>query len=917
MNIINRLTLRQMKFNKRRTVVTILGAIVSVAMITAVSTFMTSFLGVMRDQVASNEGDWHVVYNNVPSDSANVILEDSHTEHYTLRSELGSALFPGLENARIPYVSVTAMSSGFFREDFIPLASGRYPENPREIIIPETLLTENEKNVDLGIGDTVQLELGTRTVLDESQGETVDVDHYSPNLDGTNHIDTIPETFVSSGETTTFTVVGTFDSVSYAADPKYTTESGSNTPYPFYSYIDPTDLSAYSALDIRVTEKHPTIAIYSQAEKLAQKAGVPYHDHLEEDEQGNPIAVRSYEIEFHNGLLRFYGITRNDGFLQAMTKLVALFIGIIMIGSVSLIHNTFTISLAERSRYLGMLAGVGATKEQKRRSVFFEGACIGIISIPLGILAGIGGLGVTFLLIRSVLGNVRLMHSFIELRLHVSWLGILIAVVFSLLTIFLSTLRPAHLASKITPIDAIRQTREIKLTAKQVKTSRLTRRLFGFEADLALKNLKRNKRRYRSTVRSLSISLILFLTVSGLTYYLGNAYELTMESTNYDVEFNYYANQEEPEQFWQDVRAMRSITECTHTVTYFRFGHLHPEEVCEQARETDENFLIHCDDEVYQQINVYLYALDDDTLKTYAKACGADINELKQTDNPHMILVNKYLQEVNSSYASGYAIETGHILDLKAGEDLFFRGLDFIGSPYYYPTGDDVTIILSAVTDQLPMGGSYMSPRCIQLYGSEAVVQKLLDQWGRDNAGYPDRSCTYANIGNQELFLEEVEVLRDHYPNLSEHDAYISNDRARQLLLLTNVFGYGFVALMSLVSIANIFNTITTSIALRKREFAMLRSAGMENKRFYRMVRYESAFYGLKAILFGLPISLLILAAMYWLLNLVFMQPFSLPVIHILAAIAAIFCIVGATMLYSVSKLKQDNIVDTLKNENL
>lgn len=911
MNIIHQLTLRQMKFNKRRTVVTILGAIVSVAMITAVSTFMTSFLGVMRDQIASGEGDWHVVYNNVPADSANVILEDSRTEHYTLRSELGTALFPGLENARIPYVSVTAMSSGFFREDFVPLASGRYPENPWEIIIPETLLTENEKTIDLGIGDTVQLELGTRTVLDESQGETVDVDHYSPNLDGTNHIDTIPETFVPSGETTTFTVVGTFDSVSYLADPKYTTESGSNTPYPFYSYIDPTDLSAYSALDIRVTEKHPTIAIYSQAENLAQKAGVPYYDHLEEDEQGNPIAVRSYEIEFHNGLLRFYGITQNDWFLQAMTKLVALFISIIMIGSVSLIHNTFTISLAERSRYLGMLAGVGATKEQKRRSVFFEGACIGIISIPLGILAGIGGLGVTFLLIRSVLGNVRLMHSSIELRLHVSWLGILIAVVFSLLTIFLSTLRPAHLASKITPIDAIRQTREIKLTAKQVKTSRLTRRLFGFEADLALKNLKRNKRRYRSTVRSLSISLILFLTVSGLTYYLGNSYELMMESTNYDVIFNYYANQEEPEQFWQDVRAMRSITECTHTVTYFRFGHLHPEEVCEQARETDESSLIHCDDEVYQHIDVYLHALDDDTLKTYAKACGADINELKQTDNPHMILVNKYHEESEGRYA------TGHILDLKAGEDLFFRGFDFIGSPYHYPTGDDVTITLSAVTDQLPMGGSYMSPRCIQLYGSEAVVQKLLDQWGRDNAGHPDMSCTYANIGDQELFLEEAEVLRDHYPDLSEHDAYISNDRARQLLLLTNVFGYGFVALMSLVSIANIFNTITTSIALRKREFAMLRSAGMENKRFYRMVRYESAFYGLKAILFGLPISLLILAAMYWLLNLVLIQPFSLPMIHILAAIAAIFCIVGATMLYSVSKLKQDNIVDTLKNENL
>ena len=97
-------------------------------------------------------------------------------------------------------------------------------------------------------------------------------------------------------------------------------------------------------------------------------------------------------------LLRYYGVTANDQLRMTLFSLAGIIMSVIIIGSVALIYNAFAISVSERARHLGMLSSVGATKKQKRNSVFFEGAVIGAISIPIGILAGIAGIGITFAL---------------------------------------------------------------------------------------------------------------------------------------------------------------------------------------------------------------------------------------------------------------------------------------------------------------------------------------------------------------------------------------------------------------------------------------------------------------------------------------------------------------------------------------
>lgn len=135
---------------------------------------------------------------------------------------------------------------------------------------------------------------------------------------------------------------------------------------------------------------------------------------------------------------------------------------------------------------------------QKRGSVYFEGFILGCIGIPIGILCGIGGIAVTLRALSDSFMKTVMVATGDSVRLHaiVNWKILVGSVLISALTIFISAWIPAHRASKVTPIEALRQTNTVKVKkAKKLKTSRLRQKLFGFEDVLAVKNYKRNAKR--------------------------------------------------------------------------------------------------------------------------------------------------------------------------------------------------------------------------------------------------------------------------------------------------------------------------------------------------------------------------------------------------------------------------------------
>ena len=527
MNIVNKLTVRHMKQNKRRTLVTIVGVIISVAMMTAVSTLVVSFLDLMQRQEIANNGEWHVLYKDVNKAQLDAVKKDDATKKVVISRDLGYAFLAGGQNENKPYLFIKEYDAQGFKQFPIELSSGRLPKASNEVVLSEHIATNGK--VEYKIGDHITIEIGQRML---SNGDNVDPFGQTDSLQTENGK---TAEILKNKTPVTYTIVGFIK--------RPTWEPTWAPGYTVISYTDESMMEANDQVNATVVLKKVNNSLYVHAKDLAKK-----------------YKIESYQ--FNSNLLRYYGVTNNDGLSRTLLSLSAIIMAVIIIGSVSLIYNAFAISVSERSRHLGMLSSVGATKRQKRNSVFFEGAIIGLISIPLGIICGLGGMGVTFLFINSIIQGALDMKE--QLTLTVTPFSILIACAVSMITIFISTYIPAKKAAKISAIDAIRQTADVKLTGKTVNTSKFVRKLFGFEAEIGLKNLKRNKRRYQATVFSLVISIVLFLAVSFFTANLKKSVALSQDHVNYDIQA--YISGKMPEsdqQLLKSFAALEDVTEAS------------------------------------------------------------------------------------------------------------------------------------------------------------------------------------------------------------------------------------------------------------------------------------------------------------------------------------------------------------------
>ncbi|NLM13647.1 ABC transporter permease [Defluviitalea saccharophila] len=868
MNIVNKLTLRQLKLNKKRTLVTIIGSIISVAMVTAVATLGISFMDLMRRQNIADQGEWHVVYNNVNKTQVEAIKNDAETKDLILERVLGYAPINS-QNLNKPYLFLMEYNKEGFDKFPIELLEGRFPEKEDEIVISEAILS-NAK-LQYKIGDVITLDIGERHYTSE-EGEEQILSQNEP-LQKTS--EGIQETLISD-ITKTYTIVGMIS--------RPTWEPTWSPGYTALSYMDEKTITSENTVNAAVVLQHVNDSLFEYGEELAEKNGIE-------------------KVEFNHSLLRYYGAIKDNQLRNMLFYLSAIIMIIIVIGSVSLIYNAFAISVSERSRYLGMLSSVGATKKQKRDSVFFEGTVIGIISIPIGIIAGLVGIGITFICINPIIkGALGVTENF---RLVVLPSSILVAVLISALTIFISTYIPARRASNISAIDAIRQVVDVKLTSKEVKTSRLTRKIFGIEGDIGLKNLKRNKRRYQATVFSLIISMVLFLVVSAFTAVLKKSIVLSQDGINYDIQVSIESeNEEEQESIIKKINLLEHITESTHIERFEVQTWVEEEYIADYLKGEHEDIMKN--DKYPYSISVNV--LDDESLEVYAKEVGINFKRLKDTENPGVIIIDtvKYKDTEEDKYIETKAIKT------REGEKLDLN---------YYDWENEKEIPLESVeilalTDKSPSG--VFSQRIYS--GFNMILSKDVYEKIKNNAPIINKdaySLLYIKSDMPLKLQEDIEAIQNNESqnNIYLYNFFLARQREEQMILLMSVFTYAFIILITAICIANIFNTVSTSIALRKREFAMLKSVGMTPKSFNKMIYYESIFYGLKALLYGMPISFAVMYLLHRTLMIKFSFEFFIPWTNVGIAIGAVFIIVSTAMFYSSKKVKKENIIDVLKQD--
>ncbi|ANU21400.1 cell division protein FtsX [Planococcus plakortidis] len=860
MNIVNKVTVRHLKENKRRSLVTIIGAIISVAMITAVATLGVSFLDLLIRGDIEENGEWHVQYQDANVEQLEAVAKDDNTEQLIVTSD-GFAAFDSAKTENKRYLYFRNFEAQGMDHFPLALTEGRLPENANEVVISETLNTNSDETYQ--VGDTLTAGIGERMhSLENRKLSEFDAMQFGEG-------DTFNEELVNVEEQT-FDIVGIIEQPGWEV-----------SWLPVVSVVGFTDTNTAAVddtFDGYVVASKINNDLFDDAKAFAEAQGIP-------------------SVDFNSDLLRLYGATQNDNLRSTLFSLAGIMMGIVVIGSVALIYNAFAISVSERARHLGMLASVGATKRQKRNSVFFEGAIIGAISIPFGILAGLGGIWVTFQFVNTFLQGALNVEQ--ELEVVVTPMMLVVAIGVSALTILISTYIPAQKASKISAIDAIRQTQDIKLTGKAVKTSKWVRKLFGLEAEIGLKNLKRNRKRYLATVFSLVISIVLFLSVTYFTNNLKTSLEMTQSELRYDIQlYGGELNEDSLEQYAN----LPDVTEAGLMRQAGGEAHISQDRLPEALLEEIERGETELVDDRYRYY-VSVYAMDSENFEQYAEQIGVDPADFGQ-ETPRAILIDKVVYQDGMS---GTLKET-ETVKVEQGESLELLGssIDEMGEEIEPEVLANVEI--AALTDETPAGVSASYLGNLDLI----VPMDALDELGF----IADDTYPSITLASSDPMKTEAEILEINEAGIDISNVFQRRQQEEQLVLLMQVFTYGFITLISLISIANIFNTISTSVQLRKREFAMLRSVGMTPKGFNKMIRYESLFYGVKALAYGLPISFAAMVAMHFALGQTFDYGFIVPWGSVAFVIVVIFLIVGAAMLYSIAKIKNDNIIESLKQEN-
>ena len=908
MNVFNKVTLESLKKNRTRTIVTIIGIMLSAAMICASTTFVSSMQNfVLRCEIYSS-GDWHgAVYDAAYKDYED-IRDSGKVSSAAYAQVLGYAKIDSA-NEHKPYLYVLGgdVASGYFETMPVHLILGTLPKDSTEIILPEHLTSNGKVNYKLG--DTVTLDVGDRTLDGRRLGQNTPVYTY----DSETQVEVMSGERLENTEPRTYTVVGIYERPA------------------FEDYSAP-GYTALTAADPKSAEQSPIHCYF----KLHKPAGV--YDFMKE--MGY---TQEYRYAYNTKVLLYSGTARFDSFLTAFYSLAAIIIALIVFGSVSLIYNAFSISVSERTRQFGLLSSVGATKKQLRRMVLFEALAVSIVGIPLGILVGIGGIGITLLLIGDKFFSI--VRVDIPMRLCVSWQAVVIAAVIALVTVLISAWIPSKRATKVSAVEAIRQSMDIKVSGRPVRTSKLAYKLFGLPGVLAGKHYKRNRKKYRTTVVSLFMSIVLFVSAAAFTDYMMESAEGGLASDQFDL---IYAAESDassamtPDALLELLFSEQNVTGGTYTKKQFLQGDISREYITAMYADRFSNIGMESEDRAPKELGIsgYLYFVADAEFNRLLEKYNLKEADYYDRDKPLGIALDRNI-------GFDRRLEKYVTLDTLQGDGCVIEGLYYVEIDGYYrkdsridENGNKVvlyqnrdnendiielpheesfakyTLRSEKTIEEAPFFVSRSTPVAINMIYPYSMLESVVPEAALNQFRNTEYFLTSSN--HTASFENLATMLTENGLSSRQLFDYAANaETNRNVITIIRVFAYGFIVLISLIAAANVFNTISTNISLRRREFAMLKSVGMTQKGFRRMMNYECLLYGSKALLLGLPVSCGITYLIYRAVTTAYETSFHLPWAAIGIAVLSVFLVVFATMMYSMSKVKKDNPIDALKNENL
>lgn len=935
MNILNKVTWQAMWKNRTRTIVTVIGVILSAAMFMAVTTAAYSAWDFMVRGYRYEIGDFYVNFNYATKEQAQELANHEDVSH---SSSLGLLGYTNQWEKVSPTGTyrVEAADEVFFETMSVPLMEGRLPQNSSEIVIPrlynDTLAHQGKEKIQ--VGDSVTLDMYTLVPTDQ---ET-----------------TVGSTAADRQFQKTYTIVGIMEDRNYVT---------SDESWGYYSIL--------------------TLSDGNEGEILWYRLYAKTHDPADARLlRSEPYGENAY---LYQNLLNLYGATNLINVNLMLVLLAAVLCLIVCTASVSLISNAFSISVSERTKEFGLLTSIGATRKQLHRSVLFEAAVIGAIGIPVGLLAGFDGIAAVLAAYGS---NILRMFSFsangaVQLNAVFSWIAALAAILICDLTILISAWIPSRKVLKITPMEAVRQNTDYQPRIKNLRGGNMARKLFGIPGMLGSKYYKVSRKKYRATVVSLSISMMLLIVTS----YFGQVMTMAASTFNtHSYDFKIYSSAENRTEIYEEFRSMEGVTYSALASNNNSVIASVPSNALEQGFKdvmSDEHGYGRNYDGEWSCEQIALIYLEDDVLAQALRSQGIDPIPYLESEQPVALSV---FQNFGGWYVQDDAGEwirlmyygsplNGKVDTLRLykqfppdilSENTTVSMLTFGNSPdghvlYIYSgvsvesngiispnAGGSKFTVLVEPTQEEQDGNILCRFYAYDSKTQKAIGEPLVEEYvyapevklgaTLETRPYAADVFSAASIdlilplskmpeGRYELFisidkeyytqiLTALEEFDDGNFDFSYQDYLASEMNLRGMVTLLQALVTGFIALISLISAANVFNTISTNFALRRRDFGMLRSMGMQTRQLYRMAVFECLNYGAKALVWSLPVGLMLSYGIYYIIGFSYVTVFRFPWDTTLFGLGCILAVVFATMLYSISKLRKDNPIDAIRMEN-
>lgn len=949
MNLMKKLTLKNLKLNRKRTIVTIVGIILATALLSALVTLVSSFQYSMIEYQKQKGGDFHVKFSNVKMSELSEFKNNRNIESTFETMGMGFAKLNGCKNEDKPYAYVMATDEAGFERGCFNLIEGRMAKNEDEIVIPRHLKTNGR--IDIKVGDEITLDIGKRY---DSNTESV----ISENIAYEHEAETLADTV-----TKRYKVVGIMER------PGYGMEDYSAAGYTFVTYSD--ELAAIdNGTKSEASEADTTLTVYSRyTQKALRNKDAVTADIIGVDEKlfakANNSSVEmsaeesdrflkemenaKYDIYINRFLISYECVFPIDGTFKALFTVAAVVALIIILTSVYCIKNSFNISITEKIRQYGMLASVGATRRQIKSSVKTEAAMLGVVGIPVGTMSGI----LASLILVKVVNALSAGWLNFALSFHTSLPALILAVILSIATIYFSATGSARRAAKVTPLEAIRNTKEIKIKSAKLKTPAIIGRIWGIGGVISYKNIKRNKKKYRTTVTSIVICSVTFIVIS---YFMSMAFSvvgMSYASVDYNIGINMSCKKD------LDIEKLSELLSGIEGAKDYLVGagYYFDVDKLEYTKEYGEYCGQLYDDSEDVSQEFLITVLNDKSYDKYASDAG-----IKNADTG-AILVNKGTFDVYNENSSKYVKKEMELYKYKAGDTIEcgYNVYNDASSDDNAAEGDTesstddnnavegdtesgtednsgyvdeetrnngvrktVDVTIAGVTDKVPIGYKGYGNTTLLFMNKKGFESLWADgKSGNElNPGHASYSA-YVVAENADEYQDTFEKETEENPEYSQISFYVSNlDKQmrdeKSLFTLLGVFAYGLIVVIALIGITNIINTLSTGMELRSREFATLRSIGMTDKQFAGMVRLESVFISVKALVIGVPLGILISYLLCVMMNrmddaIIYEPPYKAIILCIVVVIMLIYAIMKLSMM----KLRHNNIIETIKNENL